>query len=108
MEDDKKTGNGSDIRRLVGKVTLKERNEILALFERKNGLIELAHSLAAADDEALKNSYFYEKLVADMGETTTKYQQWWDKRAKIYQWENVSGCGWEINFETCQVFFQKV
>ena len=56
MEDCKKSGCGCDNRSIVGRVTARERDEILALFERKNGLAELAHALAAADDEVLKNS----------------------------------------------------
>ena len=107
MEMDTKTCDCQGESRLVGKVTPKERDEILALFERKNGLTELAHSLAESDDEVLKNSYFYEKLVADMGNTVTKYQQWWDRRVKQYQWEDVYGYVWEINFDTCQVYLRK-
>ena len=108
MEDDKKTSKNSVDKRLVGKVTLKERDEILALFERKNGLVELVHALAEANDEALKNSYFYEKIIADMGKTVTKYQQWWDNRVKLYQWKNIPGYVWEINFDSCQVFLKKM
>lgn len=107
MEFDTKTCDCPSESRLVGKVTPKERDDILALFERKNGLIELAHSLAETDDEVLKNSYFYEKLVADMGKTAANYQQWWDKRVTQYQWDNVCGYVWEINFDTCQVFLRK-
>lgn len=108
MEYDKKTSNSADAYRLIGKVSPKERDEIVTLFERKNGLVELVRSLAEADDDVLKNSYFYEKIIADMGKTSTKYQQWWDHYAKLYQWESISGYTWEINFETCQVFLQKV
>jgi len=108
VEDDKKTSKNSVDQRLVGKVTLKERDEILALFERKNGLVELVHALAEADDEALKNSYFYEKIIADMGKTATKYQQWWDNRVKLYQWKNIPGYVWEINFDSCQIFLKKM
>lgn len=57
----------------VGTVTEKERNEIQFLFERKNGLAELSKVLTA------DNKDLYEKLVKDMGETSSKFQQWWDK-----------------------------
>lgn len=107
MELDKKAGCDCDSRSLIGKVTPRERDEILALFERKNGLTELAHSLAEADDDVLKNSYFYNKLVTDMGKTLAKYQQWWDDQAKVHQWEKGAGEAWEINFDTCQVFLRK-
>lgn len=88
----------------VGKVTYEERDEILTLFERKNGLLELIKSLAAEDDETLKNQHFYEKVVADLGRITTKYQQWWDDKGQEYQWENISGYNWSIDFETCQIY----
>ena len=94
-------------RRRIGKVTPQERDEISFLFERKNGLIELSKALAADDDEVLKNSYFYEKIIADLGATTTKHQQWWDRCAKQYGWEGACGYVWEIDFETCHIFLKK-
>ena len=81
----------------IGQVTLEEKNEIQTLFERRNGLNELAMILTA-DNEAL-----YEKLVKDLGETGMKFQNWWDRMAVKYQWESVEGGNWEINFETCEI-----
>ena len=60
------------MKKLVGKVTVEEKNEILALFERRNGLNELAKILTPENDA------LYQKLVKDMGETGTKFQNWWD------------------------------
>lgn len=85
-------------KKLVGQVTPKEKNEIQTLFERRNGLNELAKVLTSDNEE------LYEKLVADMGHTAAKFQQWWDAMAQKYQWESVAGCNWEINFETCEIF----
>ncbi len=85
-------------KRLVGQVTPDEKNEIQALFERRNGLNELAKILNA------DNSELYEKLVRDMGETSTRFQGWWDRMAQKYQWESTAGGNWEINFETCEIF----
>ena len=78
-------------------MTVEEKNEIQTLFERRNGLNELA-KIVAAD-----NTELYEKLVKDMGETGTKFQQWWDTMAKKYQWESAENGNWEINFETCEI-----
>ena len=36
-----------EVRKVVGQVTPEERNEIQALFERKNGLTELAKIVTA-------------------------------------------------------------
>lgn len=85
-------------KKLVGQVTAAERDEIQRLFERRNGLNELAKILTA------ENAELYERLVADMGETGTKFQQWWDTMAAQYNWESVPNGNWEINFETCEIF----
>ena len=53
------------MKKKVGQVTPEEKNEIQSLFERRNGLNELAKILNA------DNTELYEKLVKDMGETST-------------------------------------
>ena len=85
-------------RKLVGQVTPEEKNEIQSLFERRNGLNELAKVLTA------DNAELYEKLVKDMGETGTKFQGWWDRMAQKYQWESAENGNWEINFETNEIY----
>ena len=77
------------IRKVVGQVTIEERNEIQQLFERRNGLNELAKILTADNH---------------MGETGTKFQSWWDRMGEKYQWESIEGGNWEINFETCEIY----
>lgn len=85
-------------KKLVGQVTPEERNEIQMLFERRNGLNELAKILTADNGE------LYDKLVMDLGETSTKFQGWWDTMEEKYQWESAEGGNWEINFDTCEIF----
>lgn len=84
--------------KLVGQVTPEERDEIQTLFERRNGLNELSQILTA------ENETLYEKLVKDLGETGAKFQNWWNRMSKKYQWESVDGGNWEINFETCEIY----
>lgn len=84
-------------KKIVGQVTVEEKNEIQTLFERRNGLNELAKILTA------DNAELYEKLVKDMGETNTKFQQWWDRMSQKYNWESAKDGNWEINFETCEI-----
>ena len=84
-------------KKLVGHVTPEERTEMQTLFERRNGLNELAKILTA------DNAELYEKLVKDMGETGTRFQSWWDRMAEKYKWESAEGGNWEINFETCEI-----
>ena len=85
-------------RKVVGQVTPEEKNEIQKLFERRNGLNELAKILTA------DNAELYEKLVKDLGETSTRFQQWWDSMAQKYQWEGTDNGHWEINFNTCAIY----
>lgn len=86
------------MKKIVGQVTSEERNEIQTLFERRNGLNELAKILTA------DNAELYEKLVKDMGETNIKFQNWWDTMAKKYNWESCENGKWEINFDTCEIY----
>ena len=92
---------------VVGKVSLKERDEIQALFERKSGLLELVQSLSQNGSGMLENTVFYEKVVADLGKTTTRFQKWWDDKAKAYGWQGKPGWQWSINFDTCQISMNK-
>ena len=85
-------------RKVVGQVTPEEKNEIQKLFERRNGLNELAKILTA------DNAELYEKLVKDLGETSTKFQAWWDRMGAKYQWARIEGGNWEINFDTCEIY----
>jgi len=85
-------------KKMVGLVTPEERSEIQMLFERRNGLNELAKILTA------DNSELYEKLVKDMGETGTKFQGWWNRMAEKYHWESAPDGNWEINFDTCEIY----
>ena len=84
-------------KKIIGQVTVEEKNEIQTLFERRNGLNELA-KIVTAD-----NTELYEKLVKDMGETGTKFQNWWDRMSQKYQWESSENGNWEINFDTCEI-----
>lgn len=87
----------NDMKKLVGKVTEEERNAIQSLFERRNGLTELAKIIK--NDDSL-----YERVVADMGATGTKFQKWWDDMVAKYRWESAENGNWEIDFNTCEIF----
>lgn len=86
------------VKKKIGHVTIKEKNEIQTLFERRNGLSELAKILTA------DNADLYEKLVKDMGETQSKFQGWWDRMARQYQLESQENAHWEIDFNTCDIY----
>lgn len=86
------------MKKAIGRVTETERDEIQALFERRNGLNELAKILTE------DNSALYDKLVRDMGETATKFQSWWDRMGAQYQWESANNGSWEIDFNDCTIY----
>jgi len=85
-------------KKLIGQVTVEEKKEIQSLYERKNGLSELARILTPDNKE------LYEKLVKDLGETQSKFQNWWTKMSQKYNWEGVDGGNWEIDFDTCSIY----
>ena len=82
----------------IGTVSEQERDEIQALFERKNGLNELAKILTADNNE------LYERLVRDLSETNSKFQNWWNSMADKYQWESTENGSWEIDFNDCSIY----
>lgn len=82
----------------IGQVSLDEMKEIQSLYERRNGLSELAKMLTK------DNMDLYESLVKDLGETNVKYQDWWSRMAIKYGWEIRDGGHWQINFDTCEIF----
>ena len=81
----------------VGQVSHEERDEIQSLHERKNGLIELAKATG-------ENAVLYEKLVKDMGQTATLFQQWWSRMGDKYQWQSSENGKWEIDFGSCEIY----
>ena len=85
------------MKKTIGRVTEAERDEIQRLFERRNGLNELGKILTA------DNSELYERLVKDMGETSSRFQGWWDSMATKYSWEGREDGNWEINFDSCEI-----
>lgn len=84
--------------KIVGKVTIEERNEIQQLFEHRNGLDEIAMIIPE------KQTVLHNKLVKDIEETNTKFQNWWEEKALKYQWESPEGGKWKIDFKTCDVY----
>lgn len=86
------------MKKKVGKVTTEERDAIQVLFERRNGLNELAKIVTP------NNEILYEKLIKDLGETSSKFQNWWNRMGEKYNWESAEGGNWEIDFDTCNIY----
>lgn len=86
------------MKKAISQVTESERDQILALYERENGLNELSKILTA------DNTELYERLVKDLGQTTTKAREWWDSMSQKYQWESAEDGNWEIDFNDCTIY----
>ncbi len=85
------------MKRIVGTVLPEERDEILFLFERKNGLAELAKILTS------ENIELYNRLITDIGHNQVEFQGWWDRMAQKYNWESSPNGAWSIDFSTCEI-----
>lgn len=86
------------MKKIIGQVTQDERDIIKALFERKNGLVELAQIVSPDNDK------LYEKLINDFAETNSKFEKWWKEMSSKYNWEFEANSHWEIDFESCNVY----
>lgn len=86
------------MKKQIGRVSEQERDVIQQLFERRNGLNELAKILTS------DNTDLYERLVKDLGETSSKFQQWWSQMGDKYQWESTENGSWEIDFNDCTIY----
>ena len=88
-------------------VTTEERDKILQLYERKNGLKELFLSLKSFTEEDLQENHLYNKLIDDMGKTQQEYQAWWDTIVEKYELQKRDGYHWQIKFESREIFLVK-
>lgn len=86
------------MKKRIFQVSAKDRDEILALYERQNGLNELAKILTA------DNSELYERLVRDLSDTSSKSQQWWQTMATTHSWESHPDGHWEIDFNDGEIY----
>jgi CXXX repeat modification system protein len=94
-------------RKEIGKVSLEERDTARLLFERRNGLAELRKSLPDMSKQEPGSSPLYEKITEDLGLVSIEFRKWWDTMSRKYQWENLPGYKWEIDFKNCTVFIIK-
>lgn len=81
----------------IGIVTEEEKLEILKLYERLNGLEELAKIIDASNND------LYERLILDVGHTKQLYQDWWNKMSQKYNWQSTEDGKWSIDFNTNEI-----
>ncbi|MDR1201030.1 MAG: CXXX repeat peptide modification system protein [Tannerellaceae bacterium] len=88
------------MKKRIGQVSEQEKEEIRALSNRKNALIELSKMIEVND----ANRPQYEKLVKDIVEATICFQQWWNDMETKRQWKKHPAETWEIDFQTNDVY----
>lgn len=96
------------IKKMIGKVTEEEKNELLALFERKLGIEELTATL---DSDLLSNDAkenLQNKMVSELGKAVLNLQSWWDNMYDKYKWEKTDESRWNIDFQTCDIYIQPI
>lgn len=82
---------------VVGKVSIKENDEIQRLFKRKEALIELCGVLRPEDTD------LYEKLINDLGNTIEEFNLWWKRTSIKYEWKSFPDSKWSIDFDNREV-----
>jgi CXXX repeat modification system protein len=87
----------------VGIVSEAERDTIRQLYERRMGLKELVLVLAAVDSV---DNELYEKLIRDMGSTSSSFDEWWQSMSEKYHWPGRDDGAWRIDFETCEIYLE--
>ncbi|OKP85610.1 CXXX repeat peptide modification system protein [Paenibacillus sp. P32E] len=88
----------------VGEVSEQEKNEILNLYERKTALQELFSSLPCSNSDIGEIELVYEKIVADLGKTSVKLENWWSEKARKYIWKSSVNGSWTIDFNTNEIY----
>lgn len=81
--------------KVICRLTDEEKNEIEAIFERKVALENLTKL-----PDVVSNAALYEKLIADYGKTTIRFQKWWQMATEKYQ---LQGKEVRVDFENAQL-----
>ena len=96
-------------KKLVGRVTPEQRDEIRALFERWDSQKRRFQFFFPKENRDLSREIqdIYDDMVISMEYMLLAIAQWWDDRGAEYQWEGRESGRWEINFDTCEVFLNE-
>jgi CXXX repeat modification system protein len=90
--------------KVLGTVTSDEAATLRRLYERRNGLLELFKVLPDLSGDGA--DALYGRIVKDLGEVMTGYEEWWNGMSRKYGWENTKGKSWEIDFESREVLLR--
>ena len=86
------------MKKVIGKVTEEEKQQIKDINEHKNSLEELLLILP-------QECELYQKALDEMNNTMNAYQEWWSTHYNKYHWEK-GNTNWTILFETNEIIIE--
>lgn len=91
-------------KKVVGRVSEEEKNEIEVLFEHREALKSLVSSLS--DEVLLEDAIVYDKYIAEIAEINYRYRSWWERMEMQYNWPKLPKEHLTIDFNTNEVSYQ--
>lgn len=101
------------MKKIVGKVTEDEKNELVMLFEQHQllsnmvTLINNPYSTSKEEDRLTdeERDILYEKLIGNIEKSKLSFDCWWYERSKKYQWPKLENTILKIDFQTNEVYY---
>lgn len=90
------------MKKLLGKVTNEEKEQVMAISRRRNALHELFSSLNS--EAATPNNTLYERIVEDIGDTNQRLKDWWITTAKAHNWSFTEKDAWQVEYDSNELY----
>ncbi len=90
----------------IGQVTDAERDEILMLNERRNGLKELLLTLDSPDLSRAEREVLERRIAEDSTRTDALFDGWWRRMATKYDLSVAEHGKWAIDFPTKELWHE--
>ncbi len=88
----------------LGNLTLKEKEEILLLLEKKWALQELIDALDSQPYSDEEKKILHNRIVTDLEKNQTAYEKWMSGISRKYHWKIDERGQWRIDFNTSEIF----
>lgn len=90
-------------KRVVGKISESEKEEVIVLTERLSALKELRLGIDNLDLNEIEIQKLLSKVENREVETSTDLQKWWNDKYIKYHWEGEENASWEVDFHSSNV-----
>lgn len=94
--------------KVVGKVSQREKNEIMKLVERLSALHELRLGKDNLNISEEQKNAMFSKIEQDEKKVKYSIQQWWRDKYNKYHWEQTVSGMWRLDYESCNVILTEV